>query len=608
MSLQTRMFLMYLVVVIAVALLGVAMFSYVSHNIEQNLMDNLLSAATRSSQLLDNLIKPMEYTSLHLLSNHRFFQAMEDLNSIERKGASNMVMITLAQNEIYGLMMSYSYKKYFYRISAFNPLGDFFTSYYYEPVPGGMFKRAIESLPWLDTLRENNGRVVVLPPYADPWRSDANQMVFSVSRAIRFDPNMGFIEVQQPYELLEEIFSPVADAAQGISVCAFTREGGVLYGSGQNSELLSYYAGLTGSHSEPRHAKNPHTGADEIYVNAHSEQTGVTVFLAQDYRLLTRPLTQLGQQMLLMYLMLVGASCAFFALQSRNLVAPIRQLKRDMEATVLENLPKNTHFKSTSNEVASLGRAFDDLKERLNELILRELELQGLQMQASFDALQAQVNPHFIYNILGLISNRAAMTGDEKTCRICSAIAGMLRYSVNTKTRLVTLKDEIDHLNDYIYLMKERYEHRLACSIDIDPEILGARLPKMVLQPLVENTLTHAFEDSEGVMRVRVTGTRDASQWRLVIEDNGSGFSKEALSEIRRKMRAFDADHENMSRGGGELGGLGIPNIYARLRLFSPGAFVFAVENRKEGGARVVLGGSLPTGGDFVDTENSAGR
>lgn len=593
MSLLTRMFLVYMVVVLAVMVLGVGTFSYVSHGIEQNLRGNLASTATRSSQLLDNLIKPMEYTSLHLLSNPRFFQAMEDLASIERKGAANMVLITLAQNEIYSQMMSYSYKKYFYRISAFNLLGDFFTSYYDFPQPGGSYKDAIRDLPWLDTLREHDGRVVVLPPYWDPWNHEGLQRVFSVSRAIRFAPDMGYIEVQQPYEELERVFAAVADPSQGISVCAFTREGGVLYESGQSDELLNYYTSLQTSHTEPRQARNPLTGANEIFVNTYSEQTGVTVLLVQDYRLLRQPLTRLGQQMLLMYLVLVGVSCAFFALQSRNLVMPIRHLKSEMEATVLESLPKGTRFESTNNEVTSLGHAFDDLKERLNELIRRELDLQNLQMQASFDALQAQVNPHFLYNILGLISNRAAMMGDEETCRICGAIAGMLRYSVNTKTRLVTLKDEIEHLNDYIYLMKERYEHRLEYTIEIDPAILAAKLPKMVLQPLAENTLTHAFEDREGLMRVSVTGTREKGQWRLVIEDNGSGFSREALDEIQRKMRAFDADRESMVRSGGELGGLGIPNIYARLRLFSPDAFLFAVENRKEGGARVVLGGSL---------------
>lgn len=598
MSVFTRMLLVYMVVVIVVALFGLAAYTYIVSSMEENLYSNLAATSARMTQQLDSVVRPMEYTSLHLLSNRHFLRSMEDLASLDREPSDNRVLVSLASNEIYSQMMSYSLYKNFYRVSVFNNKKDFFTSnytYLMDP-PAEGYDAVIEDLQNLDLLRNYDGRIVILPPFRDPWDSVDPQMVFAVSRSIRSDPNMGFIEVQQLYSELESIFS-VGEG--GTSVCAVTRENSVLYGGELDGEQLDYYRQLAADYAswqdsafEPR--QNPVTGQDEVFAVSHSAYTGVTVLLIQDQAQLLLPLTKLGQQMLLLYSIVVVLSCVFFLVQSRSMVAPLRQLKREMEITRLENLPKSGSIKTFNNEITSLNHAFIDLKERLGELIQQELDLQGLHMQASFDALQAQVNPHFIYNTLGLISNRAAMQGDEETCNICGAIAAMLRYSVNTKTRMVTLGQELEHLNDYIFLMKERFEHRLEFRKEVDPAILAVTLPKMVLQPLVENTINHGFNNREDTIRIAITGERQDSNWQLQILDNGQGFSAESLAAIREKCEQIRENRQLLQQNGGELGGLGIVNIYARLLLLSGGSIQMTLDNHTRGGARIVLRGPLP--------------
>lgn len=598
MSVFTRMLLVYLVVVIVVALFGLAAYTFIVSNMEENLYQNLSATSTRMTQQLDSLIRPMEYTSLHLLSNRHFLNAMEDLAGIDREKGANRALISLASNEIYSQMMSYSLYKNFYRVSVFNSKKDFFSSnytYLMDPPPDG-YGAVIDSLEHLELLRDYAGRIAILPPVSDPWDSVDPQKVFTVSRSIRSDPDMGFVEVQQLYSELEGIFA--LGEAGGTAVCALTRENQVLYDGGLGDEQLAYYRELAvnadlvnGGHFEPH--VNALSGESEVLAATTSAYTGVTVLLIQNQKQLLQPLTQLGRQMLILYIVVVSFSCLFFLFQSRSMVAPLRQLKREMEITRLENLPKSGEITASNNEITSLNQAFNDLKERLGELIQQELDLQTLHMQASFDALQAQVNPHFIYNTLGLISNRAALQGDEEICNICGSIASMLRYSVNTKTRIVTLREELEHLDDYVFLMKERYEHRLEFHREVESDILGVLLPKMVLQPLVENTINHGFNNREDTIYISITGGRRDERWELEILDNGQGFTEEALAGIREKCDKIKGNRHLLQENGGELGGLGIVNIYARLLLLSGGKVSIELGNAPGGGARIVLSGPI---------------
>lgn len=612
MRIQTRMLLGYLVVVVLAALLGVGTFGYVRRAMEETLHASLNATSSRMSQQLDNLVRPMEYTSLHLLSNRRFLEAAEDLIGINRAQPENQALINQAEKEIYSVMMSYSLHKYFHRVSVFNSKNDFFSSNYILPVPSRGYSQAIEQLQWLPLLRESKGRVVLLPPYDDPWdgSSPANR-VFGLARAIGSNPDTGYIEVQQPYRELEEVFAFVHDA--GTSACAVTREGAVLYDAGYSEELLTYYLSIM-QDMQPESTSfqpvtNPYTGADEVFSNVLSEQTGVRILLIQDQRVLMQPLTRLGTQILTLYLVVVLVSCLFFLLQSRQIAAPLRKLTREMEATRLENLPTGSVIETHNNEITSLSHAFLDLKERLAELIQRELALQSLHLQACFDALQAKINPHFLYNTLGLISNRAAIQGDREIVKICGAIASLLRYSVNTTVRRVTLAEELLHLQDYLFLMKERYEKQIEFTVEVDDRMMDIAIPKMVLQPLVENAVSHGFAALEGTMRIRMTGQWQEEQWMLVIADNGTGFAPDAYKRVVEQLRKIDEDPDILRQSGGELGGLGIANIYARLRLFSDNAICLRLENNPEGGAAVIMVGqkNASKGGGIHETKNTAG-
>ena len=227
---------------------------------------------------------------------------------------------------------------------------------------------------------------------------------------------------------------------------------------------------------------------------------------------------------------------------------------------------------------------------RLNESIVKEKRMSLLQLQAQFDTLQAQVNPHFLYNVLNVISSRGVMDGDEEICEICGCLAAMLRYSTSTKERYATVEKEIEYLERYIFLLKSRYEHRLEVEVQCEDSIKQEILPKIVLQQLVENSVQHGYQNSKNIMKIQVKGWRDETGWYFEVRDNGQGATEEVREELNEKMRKIR--EKIMSRGSSiemEIGGMGLANTYARMFLLYNGKAVFRIRNMEEG-LSVIIG------------------
>lgn len=273
-----------------------------------------------------------------------------------------------------------------------------------------------------------------------------------------------------------------------------------------------------------------------------------------------------------------------------KLSRPLTVLKDQMENTGIENMDAELVVPNTDDEVQAVGIAYQNLMHRLNESIVKERRMSLLQLQAQFDTLQAQVNPHFLYNVLNVISSRGIMDGDEEICEICGCLAAMLRYSTNTKERYATVEKELEYLERYIFLLKSRYEHRLEVEVDCEESVKQEQLPKIVLQQLVENSIQHGYNNSKNIMKIYVHGWRDETGWYFEVRDNGQGTTEEVREELNKKMRKIRK--KIMSRGSSielEIGGMGLANTYARMFLVYNGRAVFRIRNLEEG-LSVIIG------------------
>ena len=220
---------------------------------------------------------------------------------------------------------------------------------------------------------------------------------------------------------------------------------------------------------------------------------------------------------------------------------------------------------------------------------IREKKLEELQMQTSFDALQAQVNPHFINNTLNVISYRGTLLEDEEICEVCNDLSSMLKFSTNTKRRIVTVREELDYVECYMELLKYRHRDKFHYEIQVDRQIYQKMLPKIVIQQLVENSVTHGYRTPYEVMEIKISGWLADGRWYIKVSDNGDGFEEKVLAEIRDEMeRIRHQILEEHQIQGMEIGGMGLLNIYSRMLLMHNTNFEMDFYN-SEDGAEVVL-------------------
>jgi two-component system, sensor histidine kinase YesM len=595
MSFQTRLLLTYsILIILLVAVLSISFYEYNSNIYESKAYTNLSVNSDKMSRQLDNLIRPMEFVTTYLLSDINFVSSMTTLANLDKNISQNLDYINDSRKTIRGAVLSYAVEENFYRVSVYNNKGDLFTSNIIVQSVNSATD-LIDKLSWVQQADEARGSVVIIPPYSDPWAVSDKEKVFGLIRSVQGQKGKkGYIEVQNKYSELERIFSIPNE--ENLKVIAVTNAGENLYTNGiPKGPLLNYYSKLAFDSEEDVSLKrNLISGLDEIVACTGSSYTGIKFIMVQDKKTLLKPLLFTGKIIILIGILIIAVSLLYIYIFSRQLTKPIRKLKETMEGTDLENLSRKIIFESSNNEIEALNRSFKLLRKRLNEAVQREIKSQALQMQASFDSMQAQVNPHFIYNILNVLSNKGIVNDDEEICEICNGIASMLRYSTSTLKRSATIGDELEHMNSYLMLMKKRFEHKLEFRIEMDQVIFGEAIPKIVLQQIVENSINHGFESIITTMLIEVKGYIADGWWYIEIVDNGQGFHPDMLKKLDDRMKLIRKElFSSEQLTGFAIGGMGLINTYARLVLFYHDNFVFTLENKNNGGTKVTIGSTL---------------
>ncbi len=210
------------------------------------------------------------------------------------------------------------------------------------------------------------------------------------------------------------------------------------------------------------------------------------------------------------------------------------------------------------------------MREQLQRAEMENLRISAALQSSQLKLLQARINPHFLFNTLNMISQTARMEDAEETARLMEATADFLRYNLGKVTKAVTLADEIENTRNYVYIQRCRFGERIGFVFEVDESCAGREVPCMILQPLVENSVTHGVGSmlGGGVVTIRLF-RQDASAW-LEVRDNGVGISAQRLAELR----------DSFKRESEEGGHIGLKNVYLRLKLFFGEELQFQIDSR----------------------------
>ncbi|GKX27673.1 hypothetical protein SH1V18_01530 [Vallitalea longa] len=216
--------------------------------------------------------------------------------------------------------------------------------------------------------------------------------------------------------------------------------------------------------------------------------------------------------------------------------------------------------------------------------------------QAELTALQSQINPHFLYNTLDSIRGQALIDDNDEIAEMVEALAVFFRYSISRKGDLVTLRDELAYIQNYMTIQQYRFNNRFSLEIYIDEEDQKAYdyfIPKLILQPIVENSIFHGLEDSLESGKVEIEVIVTDSNLILTVSDNGKGMDSKSLLELNRHIRASNQNLENNEERKKKHTGIALANIQRRIKLLFGEEYGLNVYSTIDQGTDVEI--TLPT-------------
>lgn len=418
----------------------------------------------------------------------------------------------------------------------------------------------------VEEFLEEGENCYYLFPHEDYWGKQG-EMVISVYRPVHdMFQNYGLLVYDKSCKDLNSILS-----VDGEEVFLIDREGGGCYSTKASDieedekEVLKKLSGKEG-------AGFLETRGNYNYYYCHSELTDWTIVLKNDIGFYIQEKERLLKTISGIF---VGSLClllCFLFWVSQSLTAPLRQLKENLEKRGLES-KVNLKITTDNNEVTMLSETIENILNQIHIQNQKLISMKELALKAHMNTLEAQMNPHFLYNTLSVIGTYGLENGNLTVARMCGELSNLLRYSMNYQNKTVSLQEELDNIRDYLHIMELRYEYMLECTWDLAVLKEDIQVPKLILQPVVENCFKHGFKDVAPVWKIKIRMWVTENMWYVAVENNGSSFDEETirmLRELQRKLKdSFGTDMAFRELKEGI--GVGLKNTMIRMHIFYQG-------------------------------------
>ncbi|MCP1306074.1 cache domain-containing sensor histidine kinase [Paenibacillus tyrfis] len=342
-------------------------------------------------------------------------------------------------------------------------------------------------------------------------------------------------------------------------------------------------------------------GQERLFVSRGSSYSDWRLVASIPVQELRRPASTIRTTTLSVGLLTLIAALWLAYRFGRSIVAPIRELKESMRQTEKGNWQHIDEIGRT-DEIGGLIHSYNLMVTRLSEMIEKvyEAELQqqknALELgqaelerqRAEFQSLQLQINPHFLYNTLETINCYAIVQDSYEITEMVEAMAFMLRYSIQTNLEEITVANELNHVRNYMIVLRHRIGREFEIDVVIPPALLLENMVRLTLQPLIENIFQHAFPSGfEPHHYIRIDARKQGGLFQVSVEDNGAGIEPDRLEELRRRLKQNRLADEH--EGGRQRGGIGLMNVHRRIQMVFGEQYGLSIESERGRGSRITM-------------------
>ena len=440
----------------------------------------------------------------------------------------------------------------------------------------------IKSLGWYRAAMESKSGIAISSSHVQNAIKSSYKWVITLSRALvnnRTGEREGVFFVDLNYSTISDLCNNNSMGNRGY-VFILDQDGNVVYHPKQ--ELI--YGGLrTENISEimecERDSLIVREGSEsKLYTLSKSKKTGWTVVGAVYASELLKNNRQAQILYILVAAVLLLGVIGISSMLSREITRPLRQLRDSMLMVEEGEFDKANVDITLNNEIGSLAKSFNVMTEKIRTLLEQNVYEQRQKLKSEFQAQQAQINPHFLYNTLDSIIWMAEAGQNDEVVLMTSALARILRQSISNDQEQVSVEQEINYVQSYLTIQKMRYKDKLEYSIEISPEIMHVMIVKFTLQPLVENAIYHGLKKKKKKGNLTICGCVSQGKALITVEDDGVGMDEQEIGNIFHEKKREK-----------KQGGVGIPNVQKRLKLYYGSDYGLSYVSRKGQGTKAMI-------------------
>ncbi|MFC9708755.1 sensor histidine kinase [Paenibacillus sp. NPDC056933] len=342
-------------------------------------------------------------------------------------------------------------------------------------------------------------------------------------------------------------------------------------------------------------------GPPRFVVHTSTHSSGWTIVGMAPLQEIVAEANRIRQLIIVSVVLSIAFAILLHYFLTKRLIGPIQNLQHKMRLTASGYF--GAHITPEGNdEIANLGLSFNIMVQNIKELLQQSIQKERLLQKAELRTLQAQINPHFLYNTLDSIVWMAEAGKREGVIQIVKALSDFFHFSLNNGRDWVQIRSELAHASSYLIIQSMRYRDILDYTIQVPSELYEYPILNMTLQPLLENALYHGIKNKRGKGRIDIRGHIHEDSIVLTVTDNGVGISPERLEHIRGYL-----EHPSPSETTEEVqGGFGLLNVHQRLRLYFGETYGIEIESKDGEGTEIKV--RIPKDGRHRIEKGDAGR
>lgn len=579
---------------------SLAFYHYTTQSLKQNMQDSVFSNTSMLRKDLDAVLTNADNILKELQTNPTLLSESKKItDSADNYFSSHVPVSSAFQNAFRSVLLSQNFNgSIIYVSNYFDNVGVSSTQ---TGTHAYVKKKNLQDQDEITQLMGETKYVSYVLPHKDFWNQ--SDMVFSVVRAMRDAyRRYGILELDLDISVLTDLLKDFENP-DSYSITLLDPDKNLAYTSSDHMDKNHFYE------SYQRAASKADSGTfspNELNLSCYVESpvTGWTFILTTSTAAYLQSMKQMLFVTAVLFFSLFVIISAFLYLVTHRLTHPLKQLTNHLASLEpgrnirLPQISGDDEITMLTNAVQLFLAEIYDQNQRLTEERKRTL-------QAHYDTLEAQLNPHFLYNTLSVIGMAGLSSGNTSVSRMCSELANLLRYSLSYTGQSVQLEQEITNAESYLYIMKMRYEDDLLYEWDLDPALNNFRVPKLILQPLLENCFQHGFQQTEYEVPppwiIKIHSFQDASNWYLSVSNNGAPFHKGKLDQLYERVRRFNLldPPENETPQLSLHQGFGLENTILRLNIFYHGQEYFQVSSPETEWTTVTIGGPLKNNRDI---------